>query len=135
MEIVLNGCRPSKSWSPLIIHETPAVAANSRNILSFGSRHTTMRSFGSIASEFEIIFSIKANLVFKETYLSNLGLEQPPPLLVLSPTGTCIVSSITRVICPARVLLVITHNKGQQQTFSKKMIISLTKIPAGCQAK
>src|SRR5471030_2625189 len=75
MGILLNGWSISRSRSPVIIHEAPAVTANSRNLLSFGSRQAVICSLGSMAREFEIIFSIKANLISKETYFSNFDRE------------------------------------------------------------
>jgi len=41
----------------------------------FGSRHTSIRSLGSTARAFEIMFSTNARRVSKDTYFSNLGRE------------------------------------------------------------
>src|SRR5690348_736546 len=72
-----NGCRMSKSLSPVIIHEALDATANSRNLLSLGSRQSTMLSTGEKKTAFRAIRCIALHFSssFKK-YLSNFFLNK-----------------------------------------------------------
>src|SRR5579859_1217126 len=69
-----NGCKTSKSLSPVTRASAFAERAKDRNILSFGSLQTVTISFISTESAFEMMFSIKAMRISRDKYLSNFGL-------------------------------------------------------------
>ena len=73
MGIPRNGCRTSKSLSPVIIQEAFAEMANSRNLLSLGSRQSNIFSDIVPNTKSSLNSFIIVSLVSKETYLSNLG--------------------------------------------------------------
>ena len=68
-----NGCRTRRSLSPVMIQVAFAEMANSRNLLSLGSRQIYMDS--DISKKINISSkSFKTdNLLSNETYLSNFG--------------------------------------------------------------
>ena len=72
MEIPRNGFKTSKSLSPVMMRLDLAVTANSRNLLSFGSRHSVMEivilNGLLLVSSFSNIYS--RSLSFRK-YLSN----------------------------------------------------------------
>ena len=72
MEIPRNGFKTSKSLSPVMMRLDLAVTANSRNLFSFGSRHSVMEIVGLnvllLLSNFSIIH--RRSLSFRK-YLSN----------------------------------------------------------------
>src|SRR5579875_2507976 len=72
MGISRNGCRTSRSLSPEMIQETFAVTANSRNLLSLGSRQSVTIKSG--ANSFEQISNRSINIQRSSSfqkYLSN----------------------------------------------------------------
>lgn len=72
-EMPRKGWRSSKSLSPVIMQEALAETANSRNLLSLGSRQAAIDSEGSLKSD-SFLRSFKiSNLLFLLRYLSNLG--------------------------------------------------------------
>src|SRR5690625_219110 len=76
MGIPRNECNSSKSLSPEILQEASAATANSRNLLSLGSRQTVMVSTGDKRNECERMHSIDSHLSSSFTkYLSSFFLN------------------------------------------------------------
>lgn len=73
MAIPRNGCKTSKSWSPLIRHVALPQTANSRNLLSFGSRHALMVSSSSSTVAASTNAAKNLNRSKGKIYLSNFG--------------------------------------------------------------
>jgi hypothetical protein len=69
------GCRTNKSASPVMIRSALPETANSRIILSLGSRQTVIFSIVSINNAMLSNYFNTDFLVPKLTYLSNLGLQ------------------------------------------------------------
>ena len=68
-----NGFNTSKSLSPVTMQTAFAATANSRNLLSLGSRHSEILTTGSMKSaSFSMSFSIFVRFI-KLAYLLNLG--------------------------------------------------------------
>jgi len=72
MGMLRNGCSISRSLSPVIRQEAFAEMANSRNLLSLGSRHSLILSDMSLKTKSSFKSFMIANRVSIETYLSNL---------------------------------------------------------------
>src|SRR5690625_7126858 len=72
MGIPRNECNSSKSLSPEILQEASAATANSRNLLSLGSRQTVMVSTGDKRNECERMHSIDSHLSRSEEHTSEL---------------------------------------------------------------
>jgi hypothetical protein len=72
MEIFLKGCKTSRSWSPVMMQDAPAVRASSRNLLSLGSRQALTIIFGKKTRELlsTRLIASKRSALFKK-YLSN----------------------------------------------------------------
>src|SRR5690625_5079854 len=76
MGIPRNECNSSKSLSPEILQEASDATANSRNLLSLGSRQTVMVSTGDKRNECERMHSIDSHLSSSFTkYLSSFFLN------------------------------------------------------------
>lgn len=76
MGIPRKGCNSNKSLSPVMMQDAFAATANSRNLLSLGSRQTFTLSDTSMNKAFCVKSSMMANLVSREIYLSNLFLTK-----------------------------------------------------------
>src|SRR5690242_5500842 len=71
-----KGCNSNKSLSPVMMQDAFAATANSRNLLSFGSRQAFTLSDTSMNIAFCVRSSKMAYLVSREIYLSNLFLTK-----------------------------------------------------------
>jgi hypothetical protein len=77
MRMFLNGCKTSRSESPVTIQAAFPDNANSRYILSLGSRHTEMECVTSTSSDAIINESIKEGLeLLSLKYRSNFDLNK-----------------------------------------------------------
>ena len=73
MGILRKGCKTKRSLSPVIMQEAFAETANSRNLLSLGSRQSVIVSDISLKIESRLKSVKIPNLVSLEIYLSNYG--------------------------------------------------------------
>lgn len=73
MGIFLKGFKTNRSLSPVMMQAAPASTANSRNLLSLGSRQASMLTVTGIKCVMSLKSCITVNRFVKDKYLSNFG--------------------------------------------------------------